>query len=126
MISKNLHYIGTGIPIHDARLKVTGQKIYTADMKVQRMLYGKMLFSPVAHGKILKIDTSKAEALSGVKAIATFMNSSSTPYNSALRFYDHMLPENEYIFSDTVRFVATCVNFICFLCKSILNLKYNR
>ncbi len=106
MKSKDLHYIGKSKPVHDARLKVTGQKIYTADMKVQRMLYGKMLFSHVAHGKIIKIDTSKAEALPGVKAVATFKNSSSTPYNSALRFYDHELPENEYIFSDTVRFVG--------------------
>lgn len=106
MKSKHLRYIGTGQPIHDARLKVTGQKIYTADMKVQRMLFGKMLFSPVAHGKITKIDISKAEALSGVKAVATYKNSSSIPYNSALRFYDHKLPENEYIFSDTVRFVG--------------------
>lgn len=106
MKSKGLHYIGKSKPVHDALLKVTGQKIYTADMKVSGMLYGKMLFSPVAHGKIVKIDTSKAEALSGVKAVATFKNSSSTPYNSALRFYDHKLPENEYIFSDRVRFVG--------------------
>ena len=106
MKSKGFHYIGTSKPVHDARLKVTGQKIYTADMKVQRMLYGKMLFSPVAHGKIIKIDTSKAEALPGVKVVATFLNSSRTPYNSALRFYDHELPENEYIFSDTVKFIG--------------------
>jgi len=106
MESKGFQNVGTSMPVHDARLKVTGQKIYTADMKVPRMLYAKMLFSPVAHGKIKKIDTSKAEALSGVKAVATFKNSSSIPYNSALRFYDHELPENEHIFSDTVRFVG--------------------
>ncbi len=106
MDSKLYHYIGKRIPIHDARLKVTGQKKYTADIKLPGMLYGKILFSPIAHGKIIEIDTSKAETLPGVKAVATWRNSSGNPYNSALRFYDHELPENEHIFSKTVRFIG--------------------
>ncbi len=106
MTDKKLHYVGTSKPVHDVRLKVTGQKIYTADMKVQRMLYGKMLFSSIAHGKIVDIDTSEAEAFPGVKAVATFLNSSPVAYNSAQRYYDQELPENEHIFSETVRFVG--------------------
>ncbi len=100
------YYIGKNRPVHDALLKVTGQKKYTADMKIPGMLHAKMLFSPIAHGRIVKIDISKAEALPGVKAVATYLNSSGNPYNSALRFYDHDMPENEYIFTDTVRFVG--------------------
>ncbi len=106
MKKNSFRYIGNSLPIHDAPLKVTGQKIYTADMKLPGMLYGKMLFSTVAHGKIVKIDTSKAEALPGVKAVATYKNSSDIAYNSALRFYDHELPEDEYIFTDTVRYIG--------------------
>lgn len=106
MNNKSFNYIGKNKPVHDVLLKVTGQKKYTADIKVPRMLYAKMLFSPIAHGKIISIDTSKAMALSGVKAVATFMNSSGIAYNSAQRFYDHELPENEYIFPSTVKFIG--------------------
>jgi CO/xanthine dehydrogenase Mo-binding subunit len=70
------------------------------------MLHAKMLFSPVAHAKIKKIDTSKAEALPGVKAVLTYKNSPRIPYNSAMRFYEHQIPETEYLFDDTVRFVG--------------------
>ena len=38
--------IGKRKPIQDAALKVTGRKVYTADMKLPGMLYGKILFSP--------------------------------------------------------------------------------
>jgi CO/xanthine dehydrogenase Mo-binding subunit len=98
--------IGKRYPIRDAALKVTGELKYVGDMKLPNMLYSKMLFSPVAHAKIKKIDISKAEALPGVKAIATYLNSPRIPYNSAMRFYEHDIPRVEYIFDDTVRFIG--------------------
>ena len=106
MSGQDLQYIGKGRPIHDAVLKVTGEKKYTADLKFSRMLYGKILFSTVAHGRIRNIDTSQAEALPGVKAVATYKNSSPVAYNSAMRFYDHELPENERVFDEKVRYVG--------------------
>jgi len=51
--------------------KVTGRAAYGADYSMPSMLYGKVLRSPYAHARIVKIDTSKAEALSGVKAVIT-------------------------------------------------------
>ncbi len=51
--------------------KVTGRAIYGADVRLQGLLYGKVLRSPHAHARILSIDTSKAEALPGVKAVVT-------------------------------------------------------
>lgn len=99
-------FIGNRYPIRDAALKVTGELKYVGDMKLPNMLYAKMLFSPIAHGRIKKIDTSKAEALPGVKAVATYLNSPRIPYNSAMRFYEHDIPKVEYIFDDTVRFVG--------------------
>lgn len=79
---------------------------YVADMKPQNVLYAKMLLSPVAHAKIKSIDTSEAEKVVGVRAIATYLNTSQRKYNGSLRFYEHKIPENEVIFSDTVRFVG--------------------
>ena len=51
--------------------KVTGRAAYGADYSMPGMLYGKVLRSPHAHAKIVKIDTSKAEMLKGVKAVIT-------------------------------------------------------
>ena len=51
--------------------KVTGRAKYGADFNVPNMLYAAVLRSPHAHARIIKIDTSKAEALSGVKAFVT-------------------------------------------------------
>jgi CO/xanthine dehydrogenase Mo-binding subunit len=103
---EDLNFIGKKYPIRDAALKVTGELKYVGDMKLPNMLYSKMLFSPVAHARIKKIDTSKAEALPGVKAVATYLNSPRIPYNSAMRFYEHDIPKVEYIFDDTVRFIG--------------------
>jgi len=51
--------------------KVTGRAQYGADVKMQGLLYGKVLRSPHAHAIIKSIDTSAAEALPGVKAVVT-------------------------------------------------------
>ena len=53
----------------DAALKVTGQAKYAADYISQGILFAKIITSNVAHGIINKIDTSKAEALEGVKKV---------------------------------------------------------
>jgi CO/xanthine dehydrogenase Mo-binding subunit len=51
--------------------KVTGSGRYTADMNLTGMLHAKFKFAGVSHGRITKLDTSKAEALPGVFAVAT-------------------------------------------------------
>ncbi len=51
--------------------KVTGRANFGADMVMPGMLWGKVKRSPHAHARILSIDTKKAEALPGVKAVIT-------------------------------------------------------
>lgn len=63
--------IGTRPIRHDGADKVTGRAKYGADIKLTGLLYGAMLRSPHAHAKIVKIDTSKAEKLPGVRAVVT-------------------------------------------------------
>ncbi len=63
--------IGTRPIRPDGTDKVTGRAVYGADMRLTGMLYGKILRSPHAHARIKSIDTSKAEALPGVKAVMT-------------------------------------------------------
>lgn len=98
--------IGEGKPIEDAAWKVTGRKQYVADMKVPQMAYGKILYSTIPHGSIIRIDTSKAEALPGVLAVADYRNSPMTPYNSAKRFIGQQVISNETIFAQRCRFVG--------------------
>ena len=63
--------IGTRPVRPDGADKVTGRAIYGADMRLTGMLHGKMLRSPHAHARIKSIDTSKAKALPGVRAVVT-------------------------------------------------------
>lgn len=63
--------IGKRMPRVDSRAKVMGKAKFTADLKLPGMLVGKILRSPLAHARILSIDTTKAESLPGVKAVVT-------------------------------------------------------
>lgn len=63
--------VGKSVPRVDARAKVTGEALFTADLKLPRMLVGKILRSPHPHARIVNIDTSRAESLHGVHAVVT-------------------------------------------------------
>ena len=63
--------IGTRPDRPDGIDKVTGRARFGADMVLPGMLTGRVLRSPHAHARIRSIDTSKAEALPGVKAVVT-------------------------------------------------------
>ncbi|MDQ3649407.1 MAG: xanthine dehydrogenase family protein molybdopterin-binding subunit [Acidobacteriota bacterium] len=53
----------------DAPLKVTGAAIYSYDVRLPGMLYGRILRSPHAHARITKLDTTAAERIPGVRAV---------------------------------------------------------
>src|SRR6266705_5066640 len=63
--------VGTRPLRHDGVDKVTGHARYGADVHMPGLLHGKVLRSPHAHARIHSIDTSKAAALPGVRAVAT-------------------------------------------------------
>ncbi len=63
--------VGTRPVRHDGADKVTGLARYSADLNLPGMLHGKILRSPHAHARIKSIDTSKAEAMPGVRAVIT-------------------------------------------------------
>src|SRR5438034_8220514 len=64
-------WVGTRPIRPDGVPKVTGRALYGADLAMPGMLVGRMLRSPHAHARICSIDTSKAAALPGVKAVVT-------------------------------------------------------
>ena len=63
--------LGQRTPKVDAVDKITGRAQFGSDIRPPGMLVGKVLRSPIAHARIKSIDTSRAKALSGVKAVVT-------------------------------------------------------
>ena len=64
-------FVGTRPKRPDGIDKVTGRAKFGADASAPGMLHASILRSPHAHAKILNIDTTKAAAAKGVKAIVT-------------------------------------------------------
>ena len=73
-LDRELTVVGKPLNRRDAGEKVTGQAKYSGDIKLPGMLYGKTLHCPHPRARIVKIDTSKAEALAGVMAVLTKEN----------------------------------------------------
>ncbi len=69
--AKPFKWVGTRPVRPDGVPKVTGLALYGADFAMPGMLVGRILRSPHAHARIRSIDTSKAAALPGVKAVTT-------------------------------------------------------
>ena len=59
---------------HDSAIKhVSGKSVYINDMDAgTQMLYGKVVYSPYAHAKILSFSIDKAKLVKGVHAVLSF------------------------------------------------------
>ena len=69
--AKEYRVVGSRPIRHDGTDKVTGRAQYSADIQLPGLLHAKVLRSPHAHANIKSIDTSRALALPGVKAVVT-------------------------------------------------------
>jgi len=99
--SRNGAAVGTSVPRVDATDKVTGRALYTDDISLPNMAHGKILVSPIAHGRIKSIDTSRAEALDGVLAVITGADVTDTKYGVSPARYDE-----DVLAKDRVRYVG--------------------
>ncbi len=86
----------------DAVKRVTGAATYTGDIQLPGMLYARVLRSPHAHARIRSIDTSKAQALPGVKAVLTRENCDVVWSSGDTR-------NKRYLFNNPVRFAGDAV-----------------
>jgi len=93
--------LNTRAPRVDAVDKVTGKAQYTDDLSRPGMLYCAILHSPIAHGKILNIDTSKAQKLPGVRAIITGKETGDIMFGVSPARYDETI-----LCIDKVRYVG--------------------
>ncbi|MDP2645589.1 MAG: molybdopterin-dependent oxidoreductase [Desulfobacterales bacterium] len=70
-MSDNFKVVGKPLAKVDALPQTTGEAKYAADFMPGNGLFGRVLRSPLPHGKILNIDTRRAERLTGVKGVIT-------------------------------------------------------
>ena len=69
---ENTHtLVGHNYTTPDLVAKVTGKAKYAEDYRVEGMLFAKLLLSPMPHARVVRVDTSAATAMPGVKAILT-------------------------------------------------------
>jgi len=68
-------WVGSRAARVDAPDKASGRAVYIHDLSRPGMLFGKIKFSAHAHAKIVRIDTSRAKKLPGVRAVITAYDS---------------------------------------------------
>ena len=73
-VPKPVASIGQARPLVDGPEKVTGRAKYAADYRSAGALVGRILRSPVAHARVIGLDTAAAEALPGVEAVGLIDN----------------------------------------------------
>ncbi|MPZ12996.1 MAG: molybdopterin-dependent oxidoreductase [Chloroflexi bacterium] len=94
-------FVAIGKPVEQVSgpAKVTGGAAYTADVRLPGTLYGRILRSPYPHARILRIETARACALSGVHAVITAQDLPETLFGRRMR-------DMPVLARDKVRFVG--------------------
>lgn len=107
-MEKKYRYLGGYTPRKDARNIVDGSAIFLDDYEGHKnMLHAKFLTSPYAHARIKKIDTSKAEALPGVRAVVTHWN-----LPDFAKSWRRGNPPTKELLGEEVLYVGDCVALV--------------
>ncbi|HIA07425.1 MAG TPA: xanthine dehydrogenase molybdopterin binding subunit [Flavobacteriales bacterium] len=94
-----------------AKYHVTGEAIYVDDMQVsEQLLYGKVVYSPHAHARILSYDINKALTIDGVHAILTYKDIPGENQMGPVFHDEVVLAEDEVIFIGQAIFLIAAEN----------------
>ncbi len=96
----------------DAAKLVQGKPAFADDIELRGMLYAKVLYSPVAHARIKRIDASRARALPGVHAVLTYQDIPRVVYSTAGQSDPIPGPLDSVSLDSKVRFVGDRVAFV--------------
>ena len=88
----------------DAQERVTGRVNYALNVELPGMLQGKILRSPLPHARIVHIDTSAAERMTGVATVLT--RGDFTPASGYSARYGRIFRDQSVVALDKVRFVG--------------------
>lgn len=113
--------LGKKVPRKDAIGKVKGEARYVPDIQLPNMLHVKFLRSPHAHARIKGIDTSKAEALPGVKCVLTHQN---VPKVHPQRKFEFLLDETVHRPGEEVAAVAALTPEIAEEASRLIEVEY--
>lgn len=72
VVDEPMDVISRSVPPIEVTDKVTGRAKFTDDFVFPNMLFARTLRSPLPHARIVSIDTEKAKALPGVRAVLTY------------------------------------------------------
>ena len=74
LISGRHRYIGKSLARVDAHAKVTGEAEFTAEFQISNLAHAVLVYSTIAKGKVIRIETGAAENAAGVLAVITHEN----------------------------------------------------
>jgi len=97
------HEVGQAEVKLDAEKLARGKAVFTDDLHLEGMLYGALLTSPHAHALIKKIDTQRARALPGVRAVLTYQDVPRIKYASGGQSYPQLKPYDQVTLDNKVR-----------------------
>ncbi|HZR98999.1 MAG TPA: hypothetical protein VFE37_09850, partial [Chloroflexota bacterium] len=97
---------GQALPYLDAVERVTGTVPYTLNLKLPGMLHIKLLRSPYAHARIVRLDASAAERLPGVACVLTGERLRALPCQT---HYGVVVQDKPIVALDKVRYVGDVV-----------------
>lgn len=122
----NLSVVGKRLPKIDAPDKATGRAVYTDDIVLPNMIFGKLLLSPVPHAKIQSINTKKAMALPGVKLILTGADVTNISYGTSPPRYDENVLAKDKVryIGDVVAAVAAVDEETCYRAINLIEVEY--
>lgn len=102
-----MSFIGKSVQRIDARDKVLGKAAYPGDMNLPNQAYMKILFAPVPHAILTKVDVSAAEALPGVLAVYTAKDVPVNEYGLTIKDQPVLCgPGSSKPYTDRVRFIG--------------------
>ena len=122
----NFSVVGKRLPKIDAPDKATGRAIYTDDIVLPNMIYGKLLLSPLPHAKIKSINVEKAKALAGVKVILTGADVTDLTYGTSPPRYDENVLAKDKVryVGDVVAAVAAVDEETCYKAIKLIEVEY--
>ncbi len=119
----SLKVVGKRLPGVDAFAKVTGRAEYCTNIHLPQMLVGKVLRSPHAHARVVKVDGSKAEKLPGVRAVVTHKDVPRKVFTYNVMTYQ--LPQGEiqdmFLFDYKVRYIGDPVAAVAAVNEEVAN-----